>query len=82
MTRDEVQAVVFEAIKHVAPEAEPESVPKDVDFREELDIDSMDFLNVITAIHERLGVDIPERDYAKLYTVNGAVSYITAHCTR
>ncbi len=43
-----------------------------------LDIDFMDFLNFITAIHHRLGVDIPERDYPKLVTLDGAVAYIAA----
>ena len=44
-----------------------------------IDIDSMDFLNFITAIHKRLGIDIPEIDYPKLITLNGAVAYLTAH---
>ena len=44
-----------------------------------LDINSMDFLNFITAIHHRLGVDIPELDYPKLVTLDGAVAYIAAH---
>ncbi len=48
------------------------------DLREALDIDSMDFLNFITAIHHRLGVDIPELDYPKLITLDGAVAYIAA----
>jgi len=41
-----------------------------------IDIDSMNF---ITAIHKRLGIDIPEIDYPKLITLNGAVAYLTAH---
>ena len=43
-----------------------------------LDIDSMDFLNFVTAIHHRLGVDIPEIDYPKLVTLDGAVHYLEA----
>ena len=49
------------------------------DLREAIDIDSMDFLNFITAIHQRLGIDIPELDYPKLVTLNGAVTYLTEH---
>ena len=41
----------------------------------------MDFLNFITAIHHRLGVDIPEIDYPKLVTIDGAVSYLASHCS-
>lgn len=46
--------------------------------REALDIDSMDILNLVTAIHKRLGVNIPELDYPKLVTLAGAVGYVVA----
>ena len=55
------------------------SVDPAADLREALDIDSMDFLNFVTAIHHRLGVEIPEIDYPKLVTLDGAVAYIAAH---
>ena len=45
---------------------------------EQLDIDSMDFLNLIVAVHERTGIEIPERDYAKLSTLDDAVAYLLA----
>ena len=48
------------------------------DLREALDIDSMDFLNFVIAIHRRLGVDIPELDYPKLATLEGAMAYLKA----
>ena len=54
------------------------SVDPAADLREALDIDSMDFLNFITAIHHRLGIDIPEINYPKLVSLNGAVTYLTA----
>ncbi len=47
------------------------------DLREALDIDSMDFLNFMIAVHHRLGVEIPELDYPKLITLDGAVAYLT-----
>lgn len=47
------------------------------DLREALDIDSMDFLNFIIAVHRRLGVEIPELDYPKLRTLDGAIGYLT-----
>ena len=46
--------------------------------REALDIDSMDFLNFVIAVHHRLGVEIPELDYPKLVTLGGAISYLEA----
>ena len=45
--------------------------------REELDLDSMDFLNFITALHERTRMDIPEADYPKLFTLDGAITYLS-----
>ena len=79
MTEEELRQVLFDEIREIAPEAEPESVPTGADFREELDLDSMDFLNLVTALHERLGVDVPETDYPRLLTIEGAVAYLAAH---
>jgi acyl carrier protein len=49
---------------------------RDADLREELDIDSMDFLNLVAALHERLDLDIPEIDYPNLATLGHAVDYL------
>jgi acyl carrier protein len=54
------------------------SVNPAADLREAIDIDSMDFLNFVIAIHHRLGIDIPEIDYPKLVTLDGAFAYIAA----
>jgi acyl carrier protein len=50
--------------------------PEDLALREELDIDSMDFLNLVTALSERLKIDIPETDYPRLATFGHAVDYL------
>jgi len=76
MTAEEIKRVLFEELANIAPEADPAAVDPDADLREELDIDSMDFLNLIIALHKRLKVEIPEADYARLATVNGAVGYL------
>jgi len=76
MTPEEIKQVLFEELGNIAPEADPAAVDPDADLREELDIDSMDFLNLIIALHKRLKVEIPEADYAKLATVNGALGYL------
>ena len=76
MTPDEIRIVVLRVLGQIAPEADLESLKPDVSFREQLDLDSMDFLNFVTAIHHRLGIDIPEIEYPKLATLAGAVSYI------
>ena len=78
MTRDEIRAAVLETLAEIAPEVDPAAVLPDVDLRDQLDIDSMDFLNFVIALHERLGVDIPERDYPKLGTLDAIVDYVAA----
>jgi acyl carrier protein len=78
MTRDEIRSAVIEALTRVAPEIDPSALRADTALRQELDLDSMDFLNVMIALHESLGVDVPEQDYAKLSTLNGAVDYLAA----
>ncbi len=78
MTEDELRRAVFEELGNIAPEADPAALAPDDDLREALDLDSMDFLNFILALHTRLCVDIPEPDYPKLRTVAGAVGYLAA----
>lgn len=74
----DIRKVVQEELNNIAPEVDLASVDPAGDLREAFDIDSMDFLNLITAIHHRLGVEIPELDYPKLVTLDGAVAYIAA----
>jgi acyl carrier protein len=79
MSDIDIRKVVQEELNNIAPEVDMAGVDPAADLREALDIDSMDFLNFITAIHHRLNVDIPEIDYPKLITLDGAVAYIVAH---
>jgi acyl carrier protein len=76
MTREEIAAVVLDVLKRIAPELDPAAVQPEVSLRDQLDLDSMDFLNFVLAVHRRLGVDIPERDYPKLYTLDAAIAYL------
>ena len=78
MTEDEIRKLIIDLLGGIAPEADFDMLADDDELREELDIDSMDFLNFITALHEVTGVDIPEKDYAKLETLEEIVSYLGA----
>lgn len=78
MSDIDIRKVVQEELSNIAPEVDFAAVNPAADLREAIDIDSMDFLNFITAIHHRLGVEIPELDYPKLVTLDGAVAYIEA----
>jgi acyl carrier protein len=78
MSDIDIRGVVKEELSNIAPEADYAALDPTVDLREALDVDSMDFLNFITAIHHRLEIDVPEQDYPKLFTLDGAVKYIEA----
>ena len=76
MTTPDATIVLREELAHIAPDIDFASVNRHGDLREEFDIDSMDFLNLITALHERLGIDIAESEYRELSTVADAITFL------
>jgi acyl carrier protein len=72
----EIRARVLGAIKSIAPELEESELRADRPLRDQIDLDSMDWLNVLVALHEKLKVDIPEADYGKLVTLDNLVGYL------
>ncbi len=77
MNADEIRALVLRRLAEIAPEADLANLDPTVDIRDALDLDSMDFLRLATAVHESLGVDIPESDYRKISTLQGCIDYLT-----
>lgn len=73
-TRSDIVAI----IGRVAPDADLERVRGDEDLRDQLDLDSMDFLDILIAIANQLHVEIPERDYSKVRTLDALVDYVDA----
>ena len=78
MTRDELKKIVLQTLRTVAPESDPNEMQLDKPIRVQLDIDSMDALNFFIRLHDKLGVEIPEGDYARLTTVNECTEYLAA----
>jgi acyl carrier protein len=76
MTREQISAAVLNALSDVAPEADPATLRFDLGLRDQLDIDSMDSLNFLIAVHEQLHVDIPEADWARLQSLDDLVGYL------
>jgi acyl carrier protein len=76
MTTDEIRRVLIAEIARIAPESDPAAVDPQADIREALDLDSMDMLTLVIALTKRLAIDIPELDYARLLTLDGAVAYL------
>ena len=78
MNDDDVKARVVAIIRTVAPEVEPEALRADRPLRDQVELDSMDWLRVIIGVHEKLHVDIPEADYGKLRTLDDWAAYLRA----
>ena len=78
MNESELRNLLSEILADIAPEAVLGDVAADEDLREALDLDSMDFLNVLIGLHERTGIDIPEADYPQLFTLETMTGYLAA----
>jgi len=76
VTADGVRATVLSVLGEIAPEADLGGVRGDVPLRDQLDLDSMDLLNFVVGLHAALGIDIPERDYGRLVTLDACVAYL------
>jgi acyl carrier protein len=78
VTRDDILTAVRSILGGIAPDVDLAGVKPDADLRDELDIDSMDFLRFVVALHERLGVDVPEADYPRIRSLDGCAAYLAA----
>ena len=76
MTRDEISALVRSILGTIAPEVDLAHVRTNADLRDELDIDSMDFLRFVVELNARLGVQVPEKDYPLIRTLDAVVAYL------
>lgn len=78
MTQDELKQTVLDVLAMIAPELDTAEIDPTVNIRATYDIDSFDFLNVLIALDEQVGVEIPEADYGELESVNDIVAYLQA----
>jgi acyl carrier protein len=76
MTPDELRKAVLDALTEVAPDIDTDRLDPAATFRDQFDFDSMDTLNLVTALNRSLGVDVPEADYPRLASLDGAVRYL------
>ena len=78
MTANEIRDVALRVLRAVAPESDPAKLDPKSSFRDELDLDSVDFMNFVVGLHAALGVDVPESDYAQLTSLDACVAYLAA----
>lgn len=76
MTREKIRANTLAVLLEIAPEVEPEKLDAKISFRDQFEIDSIDYLNFILALEKKLGIKIPEVDYPKLSSLDGCLSYL------
>lgn len=76
MTRDELRQTVLGVLQKVAPEADLSRLTPDAPIRDQLDVDSIDFMRFLIGINEKLHVDVPEADYPKVASLNGLLQYL------
>ena len=75
------EAEVQAALASIAPEADLDDLDREADLQDELDLDSMDFLNFVIALSQATGVEIPESDYSQVRSLAGCVQYLRAHAS-
>lgn len=76
MNDAEIRTVIAGVLRGIAPEVDVNAVDPDDNFREAVDIDSFDFLNLLVGLHDKLGIEIPESDYGKLRSLNDLTKYL------
>lgn len=76
MIREEVRTKTLAVLLEIIPEVEPEKLDAKVSFRDQFEIDSIDYLNLVLALEKKLGIKIPEVDYPKLSSLDGCLSYL------
>lgn len=78
MTREDLLAIFTEELRRIAPDLEGEPIPPGAHLQDDLDLDSMDVVALVAALHARLGTQIPEADYRNLATPAQAADYLAA----
>lgn len=78
-TAHDIRGEILSVLTTIAPEVEADDIEDDVLLRDQVDLDSMDWLNFLVGIHKRLHVDIPESEYQSLRTLADLVGYVERH---
>ncbi|ODT03551.1 MAG: hypothetical protein ABS52_08790 [Gemmatimonadetes bacterium SCN 70-22] len=78
MSTNDIREAILRALRRIAPEADPASIDPARPLREQVDLDSVDFLNFLIGVHQELGVEVPEEDYPQVATLAGCVAYVEA----
>ena len=76
MTRDEVRQAIIDILGDIAPDEDMSSLKDDISLREQMDLDSMDFLDIVMELRKRFNIEVPESDYQELVTMSSCIQYL------
>jgi len=76
MEAPEIRATILEVIQEILPDEDLSNLKSDVRIRDQIEMDSMDFLDMIMELRKRYGIVVPEDDYMQLSTLDSAVAYL------
>jgi acyl carrier protein len=77
MTKEECKQIVLDIIEEIAPDEDLSNVKPDVRLRDQLDLDSMDFLDIVMELRKKHGIEVPEEDYTQLASLDSCAEYLT-----
>jgi acyl carrier protein len=76
MTKEKIRSVLMEIVAEIIPDEDLTNLKGDVPIREQVELDSMDFLDIIMELRKRYGIEVPEDDYMQLATIDSSVAYL------
>jgi acyl carrier protein len=76
MTKEQIKTNILEIIAQIIPDEDLSNLKGDIPLREQVELDSMDFLDIIMELRKRYGIEVPENDYVQLATLDGSVAYL------
>ena len=77
MTEDQVKQIVIDIINEIAPDEDTSNLKAEVNLREQMDLDSMDFLDIVMELRKQHGIEVPEADYPQLASLDSCAAYLT-----
>ena len=76
MTRDALRQAIIDILGDIAPDEDMSSLKDDVALREQMDLDSMDFLDIVMELRKRFNIEVPESDYQELVSMASCIQYL------
>ncbi|MDG1702356.1 MAG: phosphopantetheine-binding protein [Opitutae bacterium] len=77
MTEEQVKQIVIDIINEIAPDEDTSNLKSEVNLRDQMDLDSMDFLDIVMELRKQHGIEVPEEDYPKLASLGSCADYLT-----